>query len=47
MYYPVIVLPETGAAFAVSAASYTLLVFLPLIFEITDRIKWKYLQSKI
>ena len=47
MYYPVIVLPETGAAFAVSAASYMLLVFLPLIFEITDRIKWKYLQSKI
>ena len=46
-YYPKIVIPRIGAAYAFSAVAYTVLVFLPVIFEITDRIKWKYLQSKI
>lgn len=46
-YYPSLDFPETNAAFIISAASYTLLVFLPLISEITDRLKWKYLLQKI
>lgn len=46
-YYPSLDFPELNPAFIVSAASYTALVFLPLITEITDRIKWKYLLQKI
>ena len=46
-YYPDIVIPEMNALFLLSASSYALLVLLPLIFEITDRIKWKYLLQKI
>lgn len=47
VYYPVISAPGRGAAYTVSAVSYTLLAFLPIIFEITDRLKWKFLQRKI
>lgn len=46
-YYPDIVTPEINVLFIISASSYALLVSLPLIFEITDRIKWKYLLQKI
>lgn len=46
-YYPSLDFPDINAAFIISAASYTLLVLLPLIAEITDRLKWKYLLQKI
>jgi len=46
-YYPDLVFPTVNVLFITSVACYALLVFLPIIFEITDRIKWKYLQSKI
>ena len=46
-YYPSLDFPAVNALFIVSATSYTLLVILPLIAEITDRIKWKYLLQKI
>lgn len=46
-YYPGLRFPEVNALFITSASCYALLVFLPLIFEITDIIKWKFLLSKI
>lgn len=46
-FYPSLDFPDINAAFIISAASYTLLVFIPLLSEITDRIKWKYLLQKI
>ena len=46
-YYPDLVFPTVNAPFIISALSYALLVFLPLMFEVTDRIKWKYLLQKI
>ncbi|MBO4423174.1 MAG: hypothetical protein J5879_07030 [Clostridia bacterium] len=46
-YYPNVEMPEINAFSLISALSFTALTFSPIIAEITDRIKWKYLTSKI
>ena len=46
-YYPIIETPAVRVWLIISFTAFSLLSFLPVIFEITDRIKWKYLLQKI
>jgi|LSQX01.2.fsa_nt_gb energy-coupling factor transport system permease protein len=46
-FYPEILPPKTIPLSAAAYLSYFLLVALPVLFEAGERIKWKYLVSKI
>lgn len=46
-FYPVYTPPDHRAACVVCYISYTLLAALPVAAELADRLKWKYLISKI
>lgn len=46
-FYPVYTPPDHGAACIVCRISYILLAALPVAAELADRLKWKYLTSKI
>lgn len=46
-YYPRLAGAEPSVLGAVSYSAYALLAFLPAIIEAEERIKWKFLQSKI
>lgn len=46
-FYPVYTPPERSAACVICYVSYTLLAALPVAAELADRLKWKYLISKI
>ena len=46
-YYPAIVIKQPTAAVIAGYISYGLLVFLPAAIDLKERLKWKYLRSKI
>ncbi len=46
-FYPVFTPPDRRAVTVVCRISYTLLAALPVAAELADRLKWKYLISKI
>lgn len=46
-FYPVLHLQNTGALSYLCYFSYGALVALPILIEIKDTVKWKYLRSKI
>ena len=46
-FYPVLHLQHTGALSYLCYLSYGALVALPILIEIKDMVKWKYLTSKI
>jgi len=46
-YYPNFVMTPPGALTYAAYASYAILSLMPIIFEIREDIRWKYLESKI
>ena len=46
-FYPVFTPPQNGVTCAVCRVSFTLLAVLPVAAELSDRLKWKCLISKI
>ncbi len=46
-FYPAVSPPRLTATAATAYASYFILVFLPVIIEAGERLKWKFLLSKI
>lgn len=46
-YYPAIKFPEMTATGFIGYMAYGLLVLLPIIIEVKEVLKWKYLKSKI
>ena len=46
-FYPMIVKSETGIISIITYISYGILAFLPTITEAEEKIRWKYLKSKI
>lgn len=47
VYYPAIIIPENTIEALASYIAYGILGGLPLFIEIKEKIKWKYLESKI
>jgi hypothetical protein len=46
-WYPYVSAPQTDAMALICYAIYTILAGLPVAIEIGERIRWKYLHSKI
>ena len=46
-FYPQFTAPKLGAATLIAHISYGILAFLPAILETEERIRWKYLLSRI
>ena len=47
VFYPVLETPDVTVLSVSAYISYALLCFLPLITQVTERLRWKFLQSKI
>lgn len=46
-FYPEIIPPENSVFTAVSYITYSILTLLPVVLDLYEEIKWKYLKSKI